>query len=230
MLRPEVRPQIHNLPRAQRDQHAHSPKGKPLDSFVRALVRVPQFLLSHFEILHLVNNLIHILFDPPQLCIYWSKLFRGLNSRPVSCVGTDVNVEFYVAGGRVCCWERRLVLRQGTRGMRIHRPVMVLVKQTSNAVSAREVNAIRFSPVTSLGRPYSLPTASLIYGNDLVIGPAIFLVFTYVHINLLPITSVAVDGRGHNDKSILVDKVAYTSLLWSRLCLYFELEGAGQQW
>ena len=44
-------------------------------------------------------------------------------------------------------------------------PVSVFVKQTSNAVSARLVNAILFSPATSLGRPYSLPTASLICGQ-----------------------------------------------------------------
>lgn len=36
-------------------------------------------------------------------------------------------------------------------------------KQTSNAESACDVNAILFSPTTSFGFPYSLPTASLIY-------------------------------------------------------------------
>ena len=45
---------------------------------------------------------------------------------------------------------------------------MVFVKQTSNAVSAKLVNAILFSPTTSFGRPYSLPTASLIYNRELV--------------------------------------------------------------
>lgn len=35
----------------------------------------------------------------------------------------------------------------------IHRPVKVFMKQTSKAVSASEVNAIRFSPATSLGLP-----------------------------------------------------------------------------
>ena len=43
-------------------------------------------------------------------------------------------------------------------------PVVVswFSKQTSKAASATEVKAIRFSPAMSLGRPYSLPTASLI--------------------------------------------------------------------
>ena len=36
-------------------------------------------------------------------------------------------------------------------------------KQTSNAASACEVNAIRVSPARSLGFPYSLPAVSLIY-------------------------------------------------------------------
>lgn len=46
--------------------------------------------------------------------------------------------------------------------LHIPRFVSVFVKQTSNAVSAKEVNAILFSPTTSFGRPYSFPTASLI--------------------------------------------------------------------
>lgn len=37
------------------------------------------------------------------------------------------------------------------------------MKQTSKAVSAKLVKAILFSPTTSFGLPYSLPTASLIY-------------------------------------------------------------------
>lgn len=43
-----------------------------------------------------------------------------------------------------------------------HEPVKRFSKQTSNAESACEVNAILFSPTTSFGLPYSLPTASLI--------------------------------------------------------------------
>jgi len=47
----------------------------------------------------------------------------------------------------------------------------------------------------------------------------LLLVSTYVHVDPLAITSVAVNGRSHNNKSVPVDEVAYTSLLWSRLCL-----------
>lgn len=43
--------------------------------------------------------------------------------------------------------------------------VRVFSKQTSKAVSARLVKAMRVSPVTSLGRPYSLPTESLIWSR-----------------------------------------------------------------
>ena len=41
--------------------------------------------------------------------------------------------------------------------------VSMFSKQTSKAASACEVKATRVSPTTSLGFPYSLPTASLIY-------------------------------------------------------------------
>jgi len=41
--------------------------------------------------------------------------------------------------------------------------VRIFSKQTSTAESTCEVNAIRDSPVTSLGRPYSFPSVSRIY-------------------------------------------------------------------
>lgn len=53
---------------------------------------------------------------------------------------------------------------EGEVGIGVEAPVEVswFSKQTSKAASAWEVNAILVSPAMSLGRPYSLPTASLI--------------------------------------------------------------------
>lgn len=50
----------------------------------------------------------------------------------------------------------------GTDGGSLRVETRVLSKQTSNAASACEVNAILVSPARSLGFPYSLPAVSLI--------------------------------------------------------------------
>lgn len=50
------------------------------------------------------------------------------------------------------------------KGKKVPVAVSWFSKQTSNAESAWDVNAILVSPAISLGRPYSLPTASLICG------------------------------------------------------------------
>lgn len=51
----------------------------------------------------------------------------------------------------------------------LHREVRMFSKHTSKAVSASEVKAMRFSPAMSFGRPYSFPTASLIWHSNVSI-------------------------------------------------------------
>src|SRR5947199_293508 len=94
---PKVRPQVHNLPSAQPNQHAHGAERKPFDSLIRALIGIAQLLLSYPQILHLHHDLIDRLLNTPQLCLNWFKLLRCLNSRPIACVGTNVDVQFNVS-------------------------------------------------------------------------------------------------------------------------------------
>jgi len=101
VLRPEIRPQVHNLPRPKSNQHPHRPESKPLNPLIRALVCISELLLSHPQVLHLSNNLLDILLDPPQLSINRLKLLRSLDCRPISCIGADVDIELDVARGGV---------------------------------------------------------------------------------------------------------------------------------
>jgi hypothetical protein len=96
---PEVRPQIDDLPRAKSNKHTHSPKGKPFDSLIRALVGISELLLSSPEILHLSHDLIDSLLDSAQLGLDRLQLLRGLNTGPVFGVGANVDIELDVSGG-----------------------------------------------------------------------------------------------------------------------------------
>ena len=73
-------------------------------------------------------------------------------------------------------------------------------KQTSKAASAWDVNAMRVSPDMSLGLPYSLPTASLIWGWP-SISDRIAIVNgnrgTDMHVDHLPITFLPIDDGGN---------------------------------
>lgn len=166
---PKVRPQVHNLPSAQPNQHAHCAECKPFDPLIRALICIAQLLLSQPQILHLLHNFIDRLFNTPQLCLNWFKLLRCLNSRPIACVSANVDVQlnvtawipayFCIEGISIAELRRVKVIELGllreswggTGGVR--RPDSVFSKQTSKAVSARLVKAILVSPATSLGRP-----------------------------------------------------------------------------
>jgi hypothetical protein len=94
---PKVRPQVHNLPSAQPNQHAHCAECKPFDPLIRALIRIPQLLLSLPQILHLLQNLTDRLPNAQQLRLNWFKLLRSLNSRPIACVGANVDVQLNVS-------------------------------------------------------------------------------------------------------------------------------------
>jgi hypothetical protein len=119
MLTPKVRPQIDHLPRAQADQHSHRAQRKPLHALIRALIRVPQLLLSRPQIVHLGDNLTDRLLDAPQLRLDRLELLAGGNGVPVLGIGSYVDVELDVArirsllGARVYVFEAHVEGRVG---------------------------------------------------------------------------------------------------------------------
>jgi hypothetical protein len=96
---PKIRPQIHNLPRPQPNQHAHRPKRKPLDPLIRTLIGIPELLLPPPQILHLRHDLVDRLLDATQLRLDRLQLLCRRDPGPVLGVGPDVDVEFDVSGG-----------------------------------------------------------------------------------------------------------------------------------
>jgi hypothetical protein len=97
MFAPEIRPQVHNLPRAQSNKHTHSPQRKPLDPLIGTLIRVPQLLFPRPQIIHLRHNLANDLFNAPQLRFHGLQFLARRDGVPVLCVGANVNVELDVA-------------------------------------------------------------------------------------------------------------------------------------
>lgn len=97
MLRPEVRAEVHNLPRTQSHEHAHGADSKPLDTLVCALVRISQLDLTTSQVVQLSDNLRGNLTDPLELCLHRLQLLAGLNGVPVLGVGADVDVQLDVA-------------------------------------------------------------------------------------------------------------------------------------
>lgn len=94
---PEVCPQINDLPCSQSNQHPHGSEAKPLDSGVRALIRVSQLLFSAPEVFHLRNDFGDQLFNASEFCLNRLELLSGLDSRPIFGVCANVNVEFDMA-------------------------------------------------------------------------------------------------------------------------------------
>jgi hypothetical protein len=103
MLRPEVRSEVHNLPRTQSHEHAHGADSKPLDTLVCALIRVSQLDLTPSQVVQLGDNLRGNLADPLELCFHGLQLLASLNGVPVLGVGADVNVQLDVAVGVLDC-------------------------------------------------------------------------------------------------------------------------------
>lgn len=148
MLAPEIAPQVHDLPRAQTNQHAHGQVSEPLYAIVRALVGIPQLLFPRAQVVHLRDNLADNLLDASQLGFDGLELLAGLDGGPVLCVGADVDVELDVAGGVEVALALCVLLEpvRGRHGRFVVPPVMMLSKHTSNAESACDVNAYLFSP------------------------------------------------------------------------------------
>lgn len=97
MLRPEISPQIHNLPCTKANQHSHRTQSKPFDSLIRALIRISELLLSLSQVFHLSDNLFDVLLDSSQFSVDREELLCGLNSRPISGIGANIDIEFDVA-------------------------------------------------------------------------------------------------------------------------------------
>lgn len=98
VLAPEIRPKVNNLPRTQSNKHAHGANSKPLDSLIGTLIRIPKPLLTPPQVIHFPDNLANDLFDPTQFGLDGLELLAGRDGVPVLCVGTNVNVEFDMAG------------------------------------------------------------------------------------------------------------------------------------
>lgn len=108
MLGPEVRPQVHNLPRPQNNEQPGRPDAEPLDTVVCALVGVAQLLLALAQVVHLADDLGGELLDAAQLGLDGLELLCGLDGGPVLCVGANVDVELdgaEVDGGLVGCLD-----------------------------------------------------------------------------------------------------------------------------
>lgn len=96
--RPEVRPQVQDLPDPENDQDEGGAETEPLNPVVGALVGVAQLLLARPQVVHLAHNLGYHLLHTAKVSLDRLELLGGLNRRPVLCVGTDVDVELDVAG------------------------------------------------------------------------------------------------------------------------------------
>ena len=94
---PKIGPQIDNLPCPQPNQHTHCAERKPFNSLIGTLIGISQLLLSIPQVLHLIHNLGKHLFYTLELCLDRLQLLLCLNSRPVFCVGTDINIKLYVS-------------------------------------------------------------------------------------------------------------------------------------
>lgn len=95
--KPEVCPQVHNLPTPQTDEDERRADAEPLDAGVCALVGVAQLVLAGAQVVHLGVDLADELVDAPELRLDGLELLRRLDGVPVLCVGADVDVEFNVA-------------------------------------------------------------------------------------------------------------------------------------
>lgn len=101
MLGAEVGAQVEDLPDPEADEQPGGQDAEPLDAVVGALVCVTELLLAGAEVVHLDDHLGCQLFDAAQVGLDGLELLGGLDGRPVLGVGTNVDVELDLAGGRV---------------------------------------------------------------------------------------------------------------------------------
>lgn len=165
---PEISPQINNLPSSKSNKCSHDREGKPLHTLICRLVRIAQFLLARSQVLHLTDNLWNNLLNASQLNFDRLEFLGSLNGRPVTRISANINIKLNRTGWAIwAAWWFKVLLahmiRRTTSWRSRNIPSSRLFsKHTSKAALAWEVNAILASPTTSLGRPYSFPTASLI--------------------------------------------------------------------
>lgn len=98
---PEIRPQIDNLPSTQSSQHTHRPKSKPFYTLIRTFISISQFLFPSPHVLQFSDDFLNHLLDSAEVGFDGLEFLLGLDGGPVSRVGADVDVQFYLAG-RVC--------------------------------------------------------------------------------------------------------------------------------
>lgn len=96
--KPEVGPQVQDLPDPEHDQDEGGAEAEPLDPVVGALVGVAQLLLARPQVVHLAHDLGDHLLHTAKVRLDRLELLGGLDRGPVLCVGADVDVEFHVAG------------------------------------------------------------------------------------------------------------------------------------
>lgn len=98
MLGAEVGTEVHNLPSPETNQQPRGADTEPLDTVVGALVGITQLLLTKAQILHFVNNLGRQLLDAAQVGLDGLELLLGLDGRPVTGVGANIDIELNGAG------------------------------------------------------------------------------------------------------------------------------------
>lgn len=98
MLGAEVGAEVHNLPAPETNQQPRSADTEPLDTVVGALVGITQLLLTKAQVLHLVDNLGRQLLDAAQVGLDGLELLLGLDGRPVTGVGANIDIELNGTG------------------------------------------------------------------------------------------------------------------------------------
>ena len=93
MLRPEVSPQVDNLPSSQTNEHTHGTEREPLHPLVGTLVCITQTLLTRAEIIHLCDDLGDHLLEAAEVGLNGLELLLRLDGGPIAGVSADLNIK-----------------------------------------------------------------------------------------------------------------------------------------
>lgn len=99
MLRPEVGPQVDNLPSTQANEHTHRAEREPLHTLVGALISITEALLTSAEIIHLRDDVSDHLLDAAEVGLDGLELLLRLDGGPVAGIGANLDIEIDFAGG-----------------------------------------------------------------------------------------------------------------------------------